>query len=368
MKTRGFRPALTLAAALAWTVRLGAATPSTAWKETIRSGEADFFAASAKVINGLQSATAERNNGTPMRGFHGKSHSALQAEFRVLPDLPESARIGVFGESKSYPAWVRFSNGVGFPQGDRKPDVRGLGIKVIGARGPKLLQGDEDAVTQDFLMTNGPTNPARDGVQFMAFAEGSQNLLTLPLHLARKVGAKESLRMLTALVRQTSRTVRSMATETFWSGAAIKFGPYAVKYFAKPAGAIEASLPTFGSTDFMRKELGSRLRQGDIRFDFFLQFYLDAELTHIEDASVEWLEPAAPPVKVAELVIRKRDLESSSAVAEDQLGNKFAYTPWHAPEELRPLGHMQRLRRFVYVASSKFRPHQPDPTAPSRFE
>jgi hypothetical protein len=36
-------------------------------------------------------------------------------------------------------------------------------------------------------------------------------------------------------------------------------------------------------------------------------------------------------------------------------GNKLSFSPWHALEEHRPLGGINRARRIVYPASSELR-------------
>src|SRR5262249_53355444 len=140
------------------------------WKEQIKPDEAQQFAKFAQDIQSIQQTLGA---GQVHRGFHAKPHAAMSAELTVLPDLPEYARAGLFKESKTYKAVVRFSNGVGKIQNDSLPDVRGLAVKVLGVSGKKLLEGEENASTQDFLCTNGPVSLARNGAQFMAFARAA---------------------------------------------------------------------------------------------------------------------------------------------------------------------------------------------------
>jgi hypothetical protein len=79
-----------------------------------------------------------------------KPHGVAHACFEILPELPESLRVGLFAIGGSLRAWVRFSSDT-LPT---KPDLKttcGIGIKVFGVPGPKLL-GEGD--TQDFLLQN----------------------------------------------------------------------------------------------------------------------------------------------------------------------------------------------------------------------
>ena len=109
----------------------------------------------------------------PLRGFHAKIHAGFTAEFQVLADLPEHARYGVFAAPRTFPAVVRFSNGESRINADSNHEPRGIAIKLIGALGRKLLPGQEDAVTQDFLATShSVTSTVRDVRQFIAFRQG----------------------------------------------------------------------------------------------------------------------------------------------------------------------------------------------------
>ena len=112
--------------------------PRTDWQETIPADEAERFARYAEELRELQRARARRRPYRPVdRGLHAKANAGLEAELRVLGDLPPAARAGVFAGPKTYRAYVRFSNGIGARQSDAKPDVRGIAIKVVGVSGKK---------------------------------------------------------------------------------------------------------------------------------------------------------------------------------------------------------------------------------------
>src|SRR4051812_3897297 len=95
--------------------------PSTAWKEIIEPDEQAIFEGFAREIEAQQAEVAQQTGGPLRRGFHAKLHAGLLAEFQVLDDLPTSARFGVFGEPRVFPAVVRFSNGQPKPQADKRP-------------------------------------------------------------------------------------------------------------------------------------------------------------------------------------------------------------------------------------------------------
>jgi hypothetical protein len=336
-----------------------AATPSTDWKEKVAPDEAQQFEAFAKEIQTIQKTLAGTGHDA-MRGFHAKPHATVAGELTVLPDLAPELRQGIFKETKTWKCWVRFSNGVGFSQSDSKPDVRGLAIKVLDVPGIKLGPGDENATTQDFLTTNSPVSLARNATQFMAFARAAVHPLTLPFTMAKYIGAAEAARITAFLATSVTRPVRSMARETFWSGAPIKFGPYAVKFQFRPVAPASAH-GLFPGRDGLRADLVKRFAASDVRFDMYVQFFTDEKRTPIEDSSVEWKEKAAPAIKVATLLMKKCDLLSPAAQKDEEYANSLAFTPWHCTEDFRPLGHTMRARRLVYRSSAQLRHFTQEP-------
>jgi hypothetical protein len=283
------------------------------------------------------------------------------AEFRILDDLPEHARYGVFSTPRVFPAVVRFSNGKPMPGPDKHPEPRGIAIKLVGVPGRKLLPGQEDAVTQDFLATShSVTSTVRNAKQFIAFIQAERNRLTLPFTLARAVGTVEAIRILKALVSTVLLSkVRSMVTEEFSGTAPIKLGLYAVKFTVRPAEGTPTATSRPLTDDFLRQELAERLRKADVLLDFLVQFYVDDERTPIEDTSIPW---DAPLVRVAQVRIPSCDLDDQDTRALSEKVNRMSFTPWHATEDHRPLGSIMRARRIAYEASSAFRGRGPEPT------
>jgi hypothetical protein len=295
-----------------------------------------------------------------MRGFHAKPHAGLYAEFQVMPDRPEQARYGVFSETRTFQAVVRFSNGESVSQLDSKHEPRGIAIKLIGVPGRKLLPGQEDAVTQDFLATShSVTSAVRDVDQFMAFVRAKDSGFLLLFKLIGALGIREALRILWALFRRVVLSnVRSMVTEHYSSTAPIKLGPYAVKFTVRPTPGTAETTSRPSTENFLRDDLAERLKS-DVVLDFLVQFYVDDTRTPIEDTSIEWKTPLQ---KVAELRIPKCNLDSQKAEELTKKVNELSFSPWHATEDHRPLGNVMRARRVVYEASSALRGHRPEPT------
>jgi hypothetical protein len=349
-----------------------ATSPSTTWKEQFEPGEHELFEYFAlKVLMARQREVSEQSGRPAQRALHAKLHAGLMAEFQVLPNLPEQARFGVFSEPRVFSAVVRFSNGESFDKPDKRPQPRGIAIKLVGVPGPKLLDDQKDAVTQDFLATShSVTSTVRHVREFIAFMESNieadhaRQPLQLPFLLARKLGVSETARILIALVRTVVLgEVRSVATEHYFSPAPIKLGPYAVKFTVRPADGTKPATKRRRTDDFLREELTDRLRAGDLNFEFVVQFYVSERFTPIEDSSVPWKPENAPLVTIARLRIPKCDLSDPGANALSEAINRLSFSPWHTTEDHRPLGNVMRARKVAYQASSDFRHHDPEPTS-----
>jgi hypothetical protein len=197
------------------------------------------------------------------------------AEFEVLPDLPAHARCGIFAEPRVFPAVVRFSNGESTIHPDTNHEPRGIAIKLIGVPGPKLMQGQEDAVTQDFLaISHSVTSTVRDVNQFMKVVRAhrhSKVIMAIQMVLTLRL---KGLRILKTLNRDVAHSdVRSMATEEYSGTAPINFGPYAVKFSIKAMGTTAKTIDRPVRTkDFLREKLAERLRKDDLVMDFKVRF------------------------------------------------------------------------------------------------
>ena len=253
-----------------------AANPSTAWKEyPLAPDEPVLFEGFAREIMAQQKEVAAKSDGKLLRGFHAKLHAGLRAEFTVQADLPPHACHGVFATPKTYPALVRFSNGEPGIHADRHREPRGIAIKLIGVPGRKLLPGQEDAVTQDFLATSHSVTSAVRNPRFMQFIGPSAATACRALPRCepfRGSSASESLIRTVVLSH-----VRSMVTEHF--SAPRRLRPYAVKFMVRPADGTAAA--QFRSRKLPAAEPG-RLRSADIKLDTLVQFYVGDIHTPIE--------------------------------------------------------------------------------------
>lgn len=333
------------------------ATPQD-WHGTIPDGEVDRFSDFARQVNRFQKMFARRGDGQARRGFHVKSHAGLIGEFRVLADIPERARRGVFANPKTFRAWVRLSNGFSSTKSDWFPDLLGCSVKLEGVEGPKLVPGETHALTQDFLALNQPYLPADDAAQLMVISLATGNLLTAPFRLIGGLGLGKALRVIGWTLGWTPRRLllRSAVTEDFYGIAPISIGETPIKFAWMSRQQRRPRVR--GWRNFLRDDLRQRLGESDLAYDFMVQFHVDPARTPI-DGGYPWKEQ--PWVKLAELVIPRCDLDAEQSSARENHLNSLSFNPWHALAEHRPVGNIQRARGLIYQRSAQYRGRSTDP-------
>ena len=327
------------------------------WKETMAGGSAeaeraefDRLARDIMLVQ-LKNAKTASAHGVPHRvdrAFHAKSTLATDRAELTFLDLPGDLRAGFAQPGRTYPATVRFSNAEGTGQPDNKPDLRGVALRV-------QVSPEE---SHDLLMTNFPVSHARNARQFVEFAKatagGRLSQLLGILRLIRLFGPRETVRMLRNVLTARGRTVSSVATETYWSRGAARWGPaLAVRYLLRPApDTVPAPRPPADDPDYLSTEAGRRLARGDVRFELCIQRYVDDRSTPIEDTAVAWKERVSPAEPVAVLTLPRGDLSTVDALAQAQIIDAMAFNPWNTTDEFRPLGNLNRARKAVYDAGS----------------
>jgi hypothetical protein len=335
----------------------------TTFQENIAPGEAARFDAYAAELRALQKQRAQ--GGKAMRGLHAKSHAGAIGELVVPAGLPDVLRVAVFSEPRSWPVYARFSNGHGGRQHDGAADVRGLAIKLVGVPGRKLIPGLEDKRTQDFLFIQSATTPFRGPDEFVAFVRNAAKgpALLVP----RLIGALGFGRAFGILKRLAAmQKVSSLATIPLYTAVPLRFGATAAKLALVPVSPAPAQ-PGSRSADALREDLVARLRSGPLAWSLRAQLFVDEQTTPIEDASAPWPEDRSPWHELARLTLPAQDLSSPSGEKTEQYIEQLSFDPWHAVEELRPVGAMQRARAHAYRDSVIERQSASEPDELVRF-
>jgi hypothetical protein len=104
--------------------------------------------------------------------------------------------------------------------------------------------------------------------------------------------------------------------------------------------------------NYLAADLARRLRAGEARFRFLVQFRKDPERMPLDRATVRWEESESEPVHVATLVLPAQDVAAPGRAA---YGENLAFNPWHALAEHAPQGSISEARRGAYAASAEQR-------------
>jgi hypothetical protein len=339
--------------------------PSTQWKENIDPGEAARLEKYAEALHAIQKKRDAQ--GPVLRALHPKGHLGLKAEFTVLPDLPDYAKVGIFAQPAAYQAYVRFSNGGSTVNDDRQGGTRAIAVKLLGVGGKKIIPGLENAPTQDFLLIGAPALPFKNADEFVPFVTNIGNPWGLPL-IILKVGLGRTLEIIKTVKSAPNRPTISLATMRYYSAAAIQFGAYAVHYSLKPHAADAPDAQPGQTPNYLAEDLSARIKQEPVVYDFAVQFFVDEARTPIEDSSVVWKEDLSPFVTLARLTLTPQDTDAAPGCKRHEFIEKLSFDIWHAPEEFRPLGNIMRARRVAYKASAKERQVLPEPDGSEKFE
>ncbi len=303
----------------------------------------------ATMVNELESQLDRLYKDKKMlRQIHTRMHGCVKATFTVSPDLPKELQIGVFSKAKKYDAWVRFSNAATKPKPDKKKDVRGIAIKLMGVPGEKILNDEHLQQTQDFLLMNTETFFSKNLEQFskLLSAFTTPKVLKVIAYLINPLHWK-----LLKAVTGANTYCKNPAELNYYSTQPYQFGTInsAVKYFLKPWENNNLFIENLTDEFYLRYNLQQTLNNHILNFDFYIQQQTNANAMPIEDPTVAW---DSQFIKVATLTIPPQIFDSN---AQFEFGDNLSFNSWHSLPEHRPLGSFNRARKRVYEALSEYR-------------
>lgn len=278
------------------------------------------------------------------RDAHPKAHGCVQADFKVLDNLPPALRAGVFSTPRTYKAWIRFSNGSEKPQRDGVGDGRGMAIKLVGVE-------DSPSTTQDFLMINHPAFFVRNAADYVDFQAAVSRSSLWRFFIPSFNPFRLRLHEAWVAFSITRHKVANPLSSRYWSMTPYRFGDRECKYSARPSGP-ESPYSATEQPNFLKHNLASHLASHEAAFDFMVQLRTSPDEMPIEDPTITWDENDAPFIPVALITIPKQTFDSPDQLA---FCENLSFTPWHCIEEHRPLGGINRVRRTVYETISRLR-------------
>jgi len=348
----------------AWTVRaMYTEPPPGPAGESVPPDEAlytsQIIASGISMLNAVQNKIPDH---IYRRDAHARTLGCALATFQVNP-VADRFRRGLFATPNTYKAWIRYSSGSTGLQSSWKPDARGMAIKVLGVPGEKLLEGQKDATTQDFLMINNPVffiPNVRQYAQATAFQAANKQFTYFA---ADRNGFTwnffrwrlREFRIGLDILKFPPKNLLSIA---YYSMTAYKLGQEQyVKYSARPAvcaagGSVPGWWPGFGS-NALSDQLARELKTGPaFCFDLMAQAQAPGKNMPVEDPTIEWREQDSPFVPVARIELDRQDIAP-------QMNNGFcenlSFMPWHALPEHEPVGGLNRVRKAVYQSISSYR-------------
>jgi hypothetical protein len=334
--------------------------------EVLEKDEMEAQEGLLKTLHSI-SETTYKDSGHAIRSVHAKSHGLLHGHLEVLDTFPSILAQGVFATPGArHPVVMRLSTIPGDILDDSVSTPRGLAIKVVGVEGARLA-GSEGDVTQDFVLVNGPVFAAPTAKKFLG------NLKLLAPTTDKAPGLKKAL---SAVLRGTEKAIEAVGGqsptlislgghpethilgETFYSQAAILFGPYMGKISVAPVSPellalVKAPLNVNGKPNGLREAVIDFFKTNTAVWEVRVQLCTDLDTMPIEDASVEWPEDVSPYVAVARITVPPQAgwSEALSKAVDDGM----SFTPWHGISAHRPIGSVMRVRKAAYEMSARFR-------------
>jgi hypothetical protein len=318
-----------------------------ALQQALSCGDDPIATLRAIFVDILMAKRIKEGQDPALRPVFVKPHGIARGTFTIVPDLPARLRVGVFDHT-SFPAWVRFSSDT-LPVNPDLGKTLGIGIKLFGVPGTKVLEPEVNALTHDFLLENYDVffvNNVLDFCEFIydGFVEGNFRKY-LDAH-------EESQKILNEL----HKVVPSVFQTSYWSALPFAFGAEQyVKYKLVPRQVPDLGPgPAISTKDpnYLHDDLRRRLLNGAAEFDFYVQLRTDPDKMPLDKAMVRWEESVSAPVKVATLHLPQQDVD---AHGQGSYGENMAYNTWHALPEHMPVGSIAQARRVVYQAAAEFR-------------
>jgi hypothetical protein len=303
------------------------------------------------------------------RGGNTKTHGIVRGEFIVHDDLPAELRHGIFAQTRTYRAWVRFSG----PGPYITPDIEDVGfmsisIKLMGVPGPKLM--DEEKFTQDMFGVSTPTfvtPDTRANAQLQIESlKNAQIFYFINFHRPHLLDFLMQSLWIKTQSSPFEAPYFSCVPYLLGEGQAMQYSVWPKRKKRTPI----PRLPFRPPDDYLRDAMVATLAQEDVEFDIRLQLQTDPHLMPIENNGVLWPERLSPRVSAATLRIPRQIFNSP---AQMEFAKRLSYNPWHCIPEHRPLGNQSRARRRMYLALSTLRhtmnavPHY-EPTGDEVFE
>jgi len=279
------------------------------------------------------------------RDAHPKTHACVRTKVKIDPSLlPKQNRKGIFEKAASFDGWIRFSNGSS--NGEAKPDidkdVRGMAIKLMNV--PETPTG-----THDFLLANMKEFFSKNGKDYADLVKTASRGNGWNIAFFALTHPRSAERLYKARIK-----MGNPLKQDYHSAVPFLLGTHSVRYHALPCDPNQDPIPGKDAPrDYLRQRVAATLKSKSMCFNFYVQLNKDPKVQIVEDPRLSWDEEKSPLIKVAQLEIPKQsDVTSPDLI---NFCENARFNPWHAREENRPMGQINRIRALVYKEISRYR-------------
>ncbi|HLJ86723.1 MAG TPA: LodA/GoxA family CTQ-dependent oxidase, partial [Candidatus Angelobacter sp.] len=316
---------------------------SDASRRTVNCGTDPIGSLTEMFVGMVQAGRIAKGQCPALRPVFLKPHGIAHGVFRVLPNLPQNLKVGLFAGTE-YPAWVRFSSDTLPTISDYKTTC-GIGIKLFHTPTPKIF-GLPDETTFDFILQNFDVFFVNNAEEMCEFTKAGVVDGNYDLYLDKHPETAK-------ILDEMAKPVASVLGIDYWSCLPFSFGSERyVKYKLVPQVHTEPIPGPPADPTYLGADLDKRLKAGEARFRFMVQFRTDPATMPLNEAMVPWSETASPPIHVADLILAQQDI---TARGQEAYGENLSWNIWRVTEDHRPQGSIADARRMVYAASAKLR-------------
>ena len=307
---------------------------------------------------------AREKYGRSVRVSHAKAHALLKGTLTVPDGLPPELAQGMFARPGSYEVLVRMAQQPGELLDDSKLSTdRGMSVKVLGVRGPKLEGHTAD--TQDWVFDVGKQFNA-DGVKEFLQSFKPNAEIAPKLSDTVKGAVSTAARTANAALNTVGANSEKLAfyghpvvhpaSEEYFSQAAFRYGDYVAKlgFFPVSPGLKQLQEQPFDpkTPDALREAMNEFFRTNPAEFEMRVQLNVGLDTMPIEEAQAKWSEEESQYRTVARLTI---PAQTAWDPAKDGYFEDLSFSPGHSLAAHRPLGGINRARLLAYVMLSKRR-------------
>jgi len=306
----------------------------------------------------------ERHSKSPVpRAVHAKSHGCLFGTLQVEnSDLPDDLKVGVFKANSTNKIILRYSsNNKDRNLKDTKPDIRGLGLKVMNVNG-------EEGKSQDFLFLASKTIFFQNNAFYVEFlkrlfksdSKAGGFLLRKNVRGALSVGKDM---FLTALKYKNPLDIPFFSAVPYRLGVRFDDSGYenearrAVKYRITRSSCTDDKKikdpRQFGKStpNYLRANLSEVIENNDACLILSVQIrdQKDKDKYPVEDSSIKW---KIDYIDVGKIVIHRQVFDSPEM---NSFCENLKFSPWITLPEHFPLGRTNRARKEIYEVISAHR-------------